>query len=87
MQIYVIYLQLISMLEFHAIPTWQMKCQCGFSSICQMMTYVNTFCNLFTVTLMNIIFYYFIYPFDVNGFYPNPLQFIYNYFTTIIQLA
>jgi hypothetical protein len=50
------------------------------------MTYVNTFCNLFTTilqlfttSLMNIIFSYFIHPFDVNGFYPNPLQLIYNY--------
>jgi hypothetical protein len=39
-----------------------------------------TYLQLFKTSLMNIIFNYFIHRFDVNGFYPNPLQLIYNYF-------
>jgi hypothetical protein len=30
---------------------WQTKCQHDISSICQQMTLVNTFCNLFTTIL------------------------------------
>jgi hypothetical protein len=38
-------------IKFAHIPTWRMKCQCGNSSICQWMMYVNTFCNLLTTIL------------------------------------
>jgi hypothetical protein len=42
-------------------------------------TYLQLFYNLFN----NIFFHHFIHLFDVNGFYPNPLQLI----TTILQLV
>jgi hypothetical protein len=64
MELYATSLQLISMLDSHAhsnmtneMPTWL------FIHFLQM-TYVNTFYNLFTTNLMNIIFNYFIHPFD-----------------------
>jgi hypothetical protein len=54
--------------------------QHGFSSICQRMMYVNTFYNLFTTSLTNIIFNYFVHPFDKWILNILSLQFIYNYF-------
>jgi hypothetical protein len=44
-----------------------------------------TYLQLFSTSLTNIIFNYFIHPFDVNRFYPNPLQLIYNYFITSLM--
>ncbi len=41
--------------------------------------------NYFTTNSTNIFFHFFIHPFDVNGFYPNPLHLIYNYFTTSLM--
>jgi hypothetical protein len=38
--------------------------QHGISSICRQMTYVNTFCNLFTTKSVNIFLYNFIHPFE-----------------------
>ncbi len=46
------------------------------------MNCVLIFYNLSTTILQLIEQYYFIHPFDVNGFCFNPLQFIYNYFTS-----
>jgi hypothetical protein len=54
MQLYATSLQLISTSDSHAHSNWRTKCQCSFSSICQQMTYVNTFCNLFTTILQLI---------------------------------
>jgi hypothetical protein len=64
MQLYATSLPLISTSNFHAHSNVVNKSQCGFLSICRQMMYVNTFCNLFTSSLTNIIFHYFIHPFD-----------------------
>ncbi len=74
MQLYATFnLQLISTSDFHAhsnmvneMPTWL------FIHLLMDDIY-NTFCNLFTTSLTNVIFNYFIHPFDVDGFYPIPL--------------
>jgi hypothetical protein len=58
-QVVVVAMDTLCCIQYHIT-----KCQHGFSSICWHMTYVNTFYNLFTTSLMNIIFNYFTHPFD-----------------------
>jgi len=61
MQLYGIFLQLISTLDFHAHPKWQTKFQHGewnvnmaFHPFVDIWHIINTFCNLFTTILQLI---------------------------------
>ncbi len=51
MQLYATSLQLISMPNSHTHSNVANKMPSDISSICRQMTYVNTFCNLFTIIL------------------------------------